>query len=730
MSKETRTTLYKAALSDWEVCEKIGKGSQGKTAVFRIEKRNATYKEVNALKVITIIDEIGEYDRLSEQQQAAYQNELARRKEKAESELRLMHELWDVPEIVDFHEHKFVDWREGDRFGCDLLIRMDYLTCLRRSEGDLMATPEDAAAIGISVCKALSACHNHEKRIIHRDVKPENIFKKGDGYLLGDFGIAKALGSSDYASTFVCSKPYAAPEVLAGEKYSERADIYSLGVTLYEICNDGCLPFSESRYDKDISIEKRIEENLTTPPKNADDHLAGIILKACARDPKDRWQSVMDMQRALEDPNSTSPAVPGGGGGKKRWRLVPVVAAVAAVLCIAIAARGGRSSGDTENPPGLTDIPVSSLGTGTQSNNTPNTPEPQAPAQSQLPAKPENEPGTEDADTEVEPPAEADSNAEQSTQSEPEPQPQPEAAPVSVASVALNQSELSMKTGGSATLSANVSPANVDDRSVTWKSSDSSVVSVSGGVLTAQGDGTAVITASAGGKSAKCTVTVQTDWSEWRDALPDGISAQTETRTVYRYSDYHKETTTSDSQTAPFGYELDHRELVEKLIEEEVVDVAGHYEYRYGCWAGADGGHSYCNTTAEKYYGAPAKIVYTSWSPTQYVKTDKTWTCGEDDSGNHKHNGTGGWISSTSGRHIWPQYSADGSTQTVSSYYWEESRWVDTTYKTEYRTATGIRYHFYRMVLDYESPWDTDRPEERENRTIEEKMQYRYVITD
>ena len=730
MSKETRTTLYKAALGDWDICEKIGRGSQGKTAVFRIEKRNATYKEVNALKVISITDEGGKYGWLSEQEKADYQEDLARRKEKAESELRLMHELRSVPEIVDFHEHKYVDWQEDDRFGCDLLIRMDYLACLRRSEGDLLMTaPEDAVAIGISVCKALSACHNHEKRIIHRDVKPENIFKKGNGwYQLGDFGIARALGSSNYASTLVCSKPYAAPEVLAGEKYSERADIYGLGVTLYEICNNGCLPFSESRYDKQTSIEKRIGENLTTPPKNADDHLAGIILKACARDPKNRWRSVRDMQRALEDPNSTSPAVPGGGGGKKRSRLVPVIAAVAAVLCIAIAARGGLSSGGTGNPPGST--PVSSMGTGTQPNNTPNTPGQQASTQPPSPAQPQDKTETGNPDTEAEPPAGADSDAEQSAQSKPELQPQPEAVSIAVAAVALNQSELSMKTGGSATLSANVSPTSADDRSVTWKSSDPSIVSVIGGVLTAQGDGTAVITASAGGKSAKCTVTVQTDWSDWMDELPAGVMSRTETRTVYRYTDYTKTTTTSYSSTPPSGYTLDYSTIEETVEPEEVVDVEGHYEYRYGCWVGADGGHSYCNVMAEKYYGAPAKIAYTSWSPTQYVKTDTKWTCGSGDTGKHKHSGTGGWLASDTGNRVWNLYSSNGSTKTESGYYWEETRWVDTTYKTEYNTVTKLLHHYYMKVIDYTSTWSTDRPEEREDRTIEEKMQYRYMIAD
>lgn len=106
-------------------------------------------------------------------------------------------------------------------------------------------------------------------------------------------------------------------------------------------------------------------------------------------------------------------------------------------------------------------------------------------------------------------------------------------------------------------------------------------------------------------------------------------------------------------------------------------NTGGHYEYRYGCWVGANGGHSYCNVMAEKYYGGSAHIEYTAWSTTQFVNTGTMWTCGCGDKGAHKHSGTGGWIASNTGNHVWNLYSPDGSTKTASGYYWEEVRWVD-----------------------------------------------------
>lgn len=660
MSAEDRTPLYEAALADWKVCEKIGSGSGGRTTVYRMERQNTDWTEENALKVIHIADEHGIYAQLPGNDQAAYQDELARRKKRAEAELQTMYALRGLPSIAGFLGHKFVDWQEEEQFGCDLLIRMELMECLCGSDGRLMVNAGEAEQVGKDVCEALIECH--KRNIIHRDIKPANIFINRHGrYQLGDFGISRSVNDSRFASTGICTEAYAAPELLDGKKYTKLVDIYSLGLMLYEVCNDGRLPFAESRYANQSSIERRLSEKALPPPKNADDRLAGIILKACAKDPKDRWQSAKEMLDALEDPYVTRPARP--SAPNKKRPIGALVAVVALLLCLGAAARFGlpyfrtstENGGETMSP----DKPAFVASDGMQASDEPKTdidePETGTPA----PTESENERG--DSESTDAPTEENGAGSDKQPDATVPPQSKPETP---------QQSE-----------------------------------------------------------PAKGIAAVSAVWSDWLDALPDGISAQTETRTVYCYADYHRETTTSDSQTAPFGYELDHGEFVEKLVEDEVVDVAGHYEYRYGCWVGADGGHSYCNVMAEKYYGVPAKITYTDWSTTQYINTDTRWTCGLGDSGKHQHSGTGGWIASDTGHHVWPLYSATGSTKTNVGYYWEESRWVDTTYKREYRTVTGIRYHFYRMVLDYESPWSEDEPDERENRTIERKTQYRYLMT-
>ena len=84
------------------------------------------------------------------------------------------------------------------------------------------------------LCHALQYIHN--KKIIHRDIKPANIFLNNLGQIkLGDFGVSKNLQSLKMANTFIGSVDYMAPEVVEGKNYSFEADIWSLGVTFYEL---------------------------------------------------------------------------------------------------------------------------------------------------------------------------------------------------------------------------------------------------------------------------------------------------------------------------------------------------------------------------------------------------------------------------------------------------------------------------------------------------------------
>ena len=88
----------------------------------------------------------------------------------------------------------------------------------------------------LDICSGLKEIHN--KKIIHRDLKPNNIFISKDYKIkIGDFGISKILRDSDYTNTnYIGTLGYMAPELLNNEKYNNKADIWSLGCIIYELC--------------------------------------------------------------------------------------------------------------------------------------------------------------------------------------------------------------------------------------------------------------------------------------------------------------------------------------------------------------------------------------------------------------------------------------------------------------------------------------------------------------
>lgn len=154
--------------------------------------------------------------------------------------------------------------------------------------------------IGKDICKGLAICH--KEGIIHRDIKPANIFVTSRGeYKLGDFGIARMVDAGQRASTKMGTRAYAAPEQFVSfeENYDKRVDIYSLGLTLYELSNHNRLPFANSGYVRESEISLRILGKELPPPENADAALAKVILKACAYKAEDRFASAEEMQDEL-----------------------------------------------------------------------------------------------------------------------------------------------------------------------------------------------------------------------------------------------------------------------------------------------------------------------------------------------------------------------------------------------------------------------------------------------
>ena len=153
------------------------------------------------------------------------------------------------------------------------------------------------------VCQALAALtYAHARGVVHRDIKPANMMLTPEGVLkLMDFGIAKVASDQKLTKTglMVGSVYYMSPEQIEGRELDARSDLYSLGVTLYEIVT-GKRPFNG---DSEYQIMAAHLKNVPTPPRDLDHSLPAelneIILMALAKDPAQRFQTADAFRNAL-----------------------------------------------------------------------------------------------------------------------------------------------------------------------------------------------------------------------------------------------------------------------------------------------------------------------------------------------------------------------------------------------------------------------------------------------
>ncbi len=176
----------------------------------------------------------------------------------------------------------------------------DYIT----RKGKL--TVREATSIAIQVSLGLEAAHKSD--IIHRDVKPQNIIISTDGKVkLSDFGIARAASSNTISSNVMGSVHYSSPEQVRGGYSDAKSDIYSLGITMYEMVT-GKVPFDG---DTTVSIAiKHLQEEMESPRTYVADlpySLEQIILKCTQKSVERRYENmtalINDLKRSLLDPN-------------------------------------------------------------------------------------------------------------------------------------------------------------------------------------------------------------------------------------------------------------------------------------------------------------------------------------------------------------------------------------------------------------------------------------------
>lgn len=178
---------------------------------------------------------------------------------------------------------------------------------------------KESASIAIQVARGIEAAHN--KNIIHRDIKPQNIIISTDGKVkVTDFGIAKATSSNTISSDVMGSVHYASPEQARNGFVDGRSDIYSLGIVMFEMVT-GRVPFDG---DTTVAVAlQHLQEEIARPSIYAPDlpiSFEKIILKCTQKTPDSRYQTIeellTDIRRSLAHPDedfvTIAPLVDGG----------------------------------------------------------------------------------------------------------------------------------------------------------------------------------------------------------------------------------------------------------------------------------------------------------------------------------------------------------------------------------------------------------------------------------
>ena len=214
----------------------------------------------------------------------------------AQAAAGLMH-----PNIVNVY-----DVGEEDGIYYIVMEQVEGITLKKYIERKARLSVKEAVSIAIQVSMGLEAAHNNH--IIHRDIKPQNILISKEGKVkVTDFGIAKAATSNTITSNVMGSVHYTSPEQARGGYSDEKSDIYSLGITLFEMLT-GRVPFNGETTGA-IAI-KHIQEEMPSPREYVPEipiSVEQIVCKCCQKSPDRRYQSmqelIVDLKQSLINPD-------------------------------------------------------------------------------------------------------------------------------------------------------------------------------------------------------------------------------------------------------------------------------------------------------------------------------------------------------------------------------------------------------------------------------------------
>lgn len=262
----------------YEILEKIGTGGMSDVYKAKCHKLNR-YVAIKVLK----------------QEFSENANFVSKFRIEAQAAAGLMH-----PNIVNVYD-------VGEENGIYYIVMelVEGITLKKYIEKKARLSYKEAVSIAIQVSMGIQAAHNNH--IIHRDIKPQNIIISKDGKVkVTDFGIAKAATSNTITSNVMGSVHYTSPEQARGGYSDEKSDIYSLGITMFEMLT-GRVPFNG---ETTVAIAiKHIQEEMPSPKEYVPEipsGVASIVLKCCQKSPDRRYQNmeelIADLKQSLINP--------------------------------------------------------------------------------------------------------------------------------------------------------------------------------------------------------------------------------------------------------------------------------------------------------------------------------------------------------------------------------------------------------------------------------------------
>lgn len=291
--------LNTALLTNMEVQECLGR--RGGTSVYSVKSTRSD--QLYVLKHISVPESQKQVEALiltgaaadSESAQAYYQQVVA----DYQAELEQMEALANSPNLDAFRSYEIRPKEDG--VGFDVFLLAEFRTTLEQYLLKTDITHASAVNLAMDLCSALADLR--AAGLIHRDVKPSNIYLSAQGhFMLGDMGLAKVEDLKYCSMPESMLSPFSAPELFdLMANVNETIDLYAVGLILYRIYNGNHAPLEDEKTSAKAADKLRITGQALPAPMFADYEMAGIISKACAFKPEDRYQTPDALKAAISD---------------------------------------------------------------------------------------------------------------------------------------------------------------------------------------------------------------------------------------------------------------------------------------------------------------------------------------------------------------------------------------------------------------------------------------------